>query len=322
MNKNKLFDNLGLKLLSLLIATTIWLFVVVEKQPEVGFIVPVKFSNIPRNMAMLNGGMQDIEVRVKGPESLISNLTSRQFMVNIDLSHAQAGETTFFLSADSINVPRGIRIVRLLPSQVKTTLEPVVERLIPIEPVVLGVPAEGYETEGIKVFPEMVKVRGAKSVVEQLTVARTSSLDITGLDKSLTKEVELMPLGEQITLTEKPKIELRAIIAEKTEHKTLTAVPIKVLPITQGAVIEPQSVKLILNGPLSQIRSLDANQVVAGVNMHDLKPGEDELNINIQLPPNITLIKAEPAKVKVVNRGEVDQLLRPQIGGELPPATP
>ncbi len=320
--RNILLDNLGLKLLSLLITIAIWLFVVVEKQPEVGFIVPVNFSNIPENMALIKKDPQDIEIRVKGPESLISNLTSRQFVVDIDLSHAQEGETTFFLSADNINIPRGIRVVRLLPSQLKATLEPIVERLIPLEPVVLGVPAEGYELGAVKVFPEMIKVRGAKSKVEQLTAARTSSLDISGLDKSVTREVELMALEEGITLTENPKIELRAIIQEKTEDKVLNSIPIKVLPITQGAVIEPQTVKLSLNGPLSQIRSLVASQVTASVNMQDLKPGEDELKINIQLPANIILLGVTPEKVKVINPGEEDKLLRPQIGEELPPQLP
>ncbi len=319
MIKSKPLDNLGLKLLSLLIAITLWLFVVVEKQPEVGFIVPVNFYNIPPNMALVKREVQDVELRVKGHESLISNLTSRQFKVNVNLANAQVGETTFPLYIDdNVNVPRGIRIVRLLPSQVKATLEPVVERLIPVEPVVLGVPAEGYETKAVKVFPEKIKVRGPKSMVEQLTVARTTSLDISGLDKPLVKTVELMPLDEQITLTEKPNLELRAIIGEKTENKTLSAIPIMALPITQGAVIEPQSVKLTLNGPLSQIRSLDAEQVVASVSLQDLMPGEDELNINVQLPENITLVEAEPAKVKVISRGEEDELLRPQIGGELP----
>jgi YbbR domain-containing protein len=320
--KNKLFDNLGVKLLSLLITLAIWLFVVVEKQPEVGFMVPVNFSNIPKDMALIKREPRDIEVRVKGPEALTSNLTSRQFVVDMNLSRAQAGETTFFLSADNINVPRGIRVVRLLPSQVSATLEPIVERLIPIEPVVLGVPAEAYELGGIKVFPEMIKVRGAKSKVEQLTSARTTSLDISGLDKPVTQEVKLVPLEESIALTENPKIELRAIIQEKTEDKVLNAIQIKVLPITQGAVIEPQTVKLWLNGPLSQIRSLVAGQITATVNVLELQLGEDELKINVQLPANITLLKLEPEKVKVINRGEEDRLLRPQIGGELPPVTP
>jgi YbbR domain-containing protein len=322
MAKYKLLDNLGLKLLSLLIAIAIWLFVVVEKQPEVGFIVPVSFSNIPKSMALIKGGRQDIEIRVKGPQSLLSNLTSRQLEVNIDLSRARVGETTFFLSPDNISIPRGLRVVRLLPSQVKATLEPIVERLIPIEPVVLGVPAEGYELTGVKVFPETIRIRGAKSKVEEITSARTTSLSISGLDKSITEPVKLMPLGEHITLTENPQIELRAIIQEKTEDKTLASIPIKVLPITQGAVIEPQTVNLVLNGPLSQIRSLKVDQVIVSVNMQELKPGEDELKIDVQLPPNITLVKVDPDKVKVINRGDEDQLLRPQIGGELLPAKP
>jgi YbbR domain-containing protein len=322
MAKYTLLDNLGLKAFSIAIAIAIWLFVVVEKQPEVGLIVPVNFSNIPKNMALIKGNHQDIEIRVKGPQSLLSNLTSRQLEVNIDLSEVREGETTFFISPDNISIPRGIRVVRVLPSQVKATIEPIVERLISIEPVLLGIPAEGYELKEVKVFPETIKVRGAKSKVEELTVARTNSLNISGMDKSLTKTVELMPLGEHITLTEKPKIELRAIIQEKTEDKTLTSVPIKVLPITQGAVIEPQTVKLLLNGPLSKIRSLDASQVAASVNVQELKPGEDELTVNIQIPSSITLIEVIPSKVKVIHRGEEDKLLRPQIGGELLPVKP
>jgi len=314
--------NLHLKIFSLVIAIVLWLFVVVENQPEIGLVVPVEFVNIPKNMALINDSRDyEVEVRVRGPQALVSNLTSRQVRVRIDLSRSSVGETTFYLSKQYVSLPRGIKILRILPSQVKVTLEPIVERLIPVDPVVLGVPAKGYELVEVRAYPENVRVRGAKSLVEELKAVRTTSLDITGLDRSITRKVELIPPGEQIQLVEQPKIEVRAIIRERHEQKRLSSVQVYVLPVVQGAEVEPKTVDLVLDGPLSIIRSLEKDEVQALVNVQELRPGEDKLKVSVKLPEGVSLIKVVPEEVRVVNPGKIDQLLRPKID-EPPPRLP
>ena len=312
--KSAILDNFGYKVISLILAVVLWIFVVVEKQPELGFIVPVTFRNVPKSLTLLNSSRNyDVEIRVKGPQSLINNLTSRQFTLEINLAQAQPGEAFFSIFPQDIKSPRGIRVIRVLPPQLKVVLEPLVSRIVPIEPVILGVPAEDYELKQINVFPPTVKVMGPKSKVEELKNVRTTSLSITGLNKAITQRVDLV-LGEDIELAEQVNVEIRAIIREKTEPRALYNVPVQIIPPARGAVIEPRTVSLTLTGPLSMIRSLRIEQLNAFVDIQQLKPEENQLLIQLQLPEHITLVKMEPDSVKVLSTGEEDRLLRPHIG--------
>ncbi len=307
---------------SLAIALFLWAYVVVEKQPEMGFLVPVQFKNLPGNLALIQDPQDtEVELRVKGQHSILYNLTSRQFKLIIDLDRIPVGETIFTLTPKNVLAPRGVEIIRLLPPQVKVLLEPQVERLVPIEAVVLGVPAEGFELEGVYLYPDTVKVLGAKSLAEELKSIRTVSISVSGLTSSATSMVDLIQ-PEGLSLAGPTVAEVRALIQEKTKTKSYRGIPIRVLPLASGAQVEPNTVSLTLRGPISKMRQLKVREILVTANILDLKPGDEELELNFKFPAEITLLRSSPQKVKVITRGDEDQLLRPQIGEELPLPNP
>ncbi len=307
-------DNFGYKVISIALAVILWIFVVVEKQPEIGFIVPITFRHVPRNMTLADSMRNyEVEVRAKGPQALINNLSSRQFTLELNLSQSRSGDIYFTLLPQDIKAPRGIRVIRVLPSQLKVTLEPLLGRVVPIEPVILGATADGYELRQINVFPPNVKIQGPRSKVEGLRTIRTTPLNITGLSKSITQKVDLV-LSENVELVDAAEIEVRAIIREKNERKIFYNIPIQVTPPTRGAAIEPKYVTATLVGPISTIRNLKLEQIVVSVNLQQLKPDEDEVQIQVELPEQVSLTKLDPRSVKIVNRGEEDKLLRPHLG--------
>ena len=62
--KKWLFHNLLSKLLSLLIAISLWFFVVFENMPEVTFILPLQVRNQSRYLSMVEDlAGKEIEVR-------------------------------------------------------------------------------------------------------------------------------------------------------------------------------------------------------------------------------------------------------------------
>ena len=325
MQKLGIFNNLGLKLISLVVAAGVWFFVVIVNKPELNLVVPVKFENVPPNMALVGDERPELQVRVKGNQNALSSLGSRRIVASLDLSRVPAGEHTFHLSARQINLPPGVQVNRIVPGQVKVRLEPLMERLLPVEAVVLGVPAEGYELREVAVFPKTVRVLGAKSKVEELESVRTASLNITGFDSSVTRELELLPLPDKLRLAEGASgaVQVRAIIAEKNEERQFS-VPIQINPPSWSAVFEPAAVKIKARGPISKIRALKATEITAVISLLSLAPEQEKVPIRVQLPADITLLEQEPAEVSLssVEKPLETELLRPTIGNGLPNKLP
>ncbi len=309
-----LLGNIWLKSFSLVVAVVFWFFVRVANKPEVGFMVPLEFRNLPSHLETVSekGASYEVEVRVKGSPTLLSNLSSRQIKAFVNLSEAQPGETTYHLSSHNISLPRGLKTVKIFPSQVKLTIEPIVKRLVPIEPVILGLPAEGYELAQVKIFPETIEVSGPKSKIEELKAVRTSSIDISGTDKSINTKANIMPLVTGMKVATKTPIEVRVILKEKHIDKKFKQLPIELLPPGKKGIINPQTIDVIVQGPISLINKMKKNDIRVTLDLSSLKPDEQELPACISLPPDTIMLEAFPKKIKII-KIEEDILQKPQL---------
>jgi hypothetical protein len=320
--KNWLLHNFLSKLLSLLIAFSLWFFVVFENMPEVTFIVPLRVKNQPRNMAMVeNMEGKEIEVRLKGPQAIMTGLTVQQVETTIDLSSIGTGETVIPLTPDVISVPRQVKVVGISPASVIIELEPITSRMVAVEPVILGVPADGYLLKEVRVFPEQVKVFGAKSVLEKLKSFSTESVDIGGANKPLTAKVHIIPLERNIRLANSNLVEVRPIIVEKEVDQEFQAVPIIVIPPGMKATLNPDRVNVILHGIKSKLAQLKPEDLVATVNSLDLPEEKNWVTPKLSLPEEISLVKVIPEQIEVtaVSQEEGDELLRPKPGQPILP---
>ena len=93
--KFKLFQNKPknwiLKLLSLSLATMLWYFVAGEDQVDINMLVPIEILNLPANLTISNQYKKEIEVRVRGPRSMIQEMRTRNITRPVDLSRAKPG---------------------------------------------------------------------------------------------------------------------------------------------------------------------------------------------------------------------------------------
>src|SRR5512139_2979547 len=90
-----LTENIGLKVISLILAVSLWLFVVGEETSEIGLSIPVEIINVPPDLAVTNDVIDDINLRVSGPRRMIRRLASETLSKIIDLQDAQAGIINF-----------------------------------------------------------------------------------------------------------------------------------------------------------------------------------------------------------------------------------
>lgn len=321
-NNGWLFNNFLSKLLSFLIAFILWFFVVFENMPEVTFILPLELRNQPRNTALVgNGEGFKVEVRLKGPPSIMTGLSAQQLDAVIDLNNLGSGDFNIPLTPDTISVPTQVKVMGISPSSVMIKLEPIVSRMVKVEPVILGVPAEGYLLKEVRVFPEQVKVFGAKSVLEKLKTFSTDSVDIGGANKSLITTVHIISPERNIRLAGGDQVEVRPIIIEKEEDREFRSIPIIVIPPGMKATLKPDRVNVVLHGPKSKLTQIKIEELMATVNPLDLPEGEKNISPKLSLPKGISLVKVIPDQVEIseVAQEEGDKLLRPKPGRQILP---
>lgn len=113
--------NLGLKLLSLVLATGIWFILKSDPIAEAAVEVPVVFRNIPDHLGMSYESIPKAQVLLRGPERAVRKLQASDVNAEIDVAGLQAGQRTFPSSAVRVHHPHDLELVNVGPSQFKIT---------------------------------------------------------------------------------------------------------------------------------------------------------------------------------------------------------
>jgi len=83
------------KILSLLLAMLLWVYVTGQEKSEMGFAVPLELANIPPNMEIVNKIPHFITLRVRGSSGVLNNVKLGKIKVVLDLSHLKEGKNIF-----------------------------------------------------------------------------------------------------------------------------------------------------------------------------------------------------------------------------------
>jgi YbbR domain-containing protein len=133
-----------------------------------------------------------VEVRLRGPSTLIREISAKDISTVIDLSQIPVnGDATLHLNAQHVRTPFGVEVVRVNPSQVRISLEPTDSAYPRVIPMTVGHVASGYEVMAILVKPDRVKAEGPASHVRMLESVMTSPISLTGMKNTTIKSVEL-----------------------------------------------------------------------------------------------------------------------------------
>jgi hypothetical protein len=116
--------NFWLKVLSLLLATGLWLAISPEQEPaEITVRVPIEFRHVPPQLEIGSVNVPEAQVRVRGPERMIRELRPTDIHADLELKDAEPGEHTFILTAQQIHLQRDLTVVQVTPVRVTVTME-------------------------------------------------------------------------------------------------------------------------------------------------------------------------------------------------------
>jgi YbbR domain-containing protein len=216
----KLFTkNPTLKVISLILAIILWIFVKSKSGGEVGLVVPLEFYRIPTNLIVTQVTDEAINVRINGSFMQLERLPTREIRARIDLSRARPGTNSFDILPDNFNISKTLDITQISPSSFKVDLDRVVDKVVHIKPVVKGKPARGYRVTKISVDPPYINLQGARGQLTGLKEVLTEEVDISGLKETVEVEAPLRIADLRLKKAVKRTVKVTVLLKEEQRKK-------------------------------------------------------------------------------------------------------
>ncbi|MCA9494062.1 MAG: hypothetical protein KC621_29240 [Myxococcales bacterium] len=255
------------KVVSVLLAAAIWLYVQGEEVQEVRIATQIAW-NLPADLLPDEPLPTSASLTVSGPRSAIRRARKSSLRVEIDLSEQSTGDHEVDLaSSANVVLPPQIRLVAIAPSAVRVSLDEVAISRAEIEPTTVGEPAEGWEVSALTLDPRVVELRGARAVMSGLRDVVTRPIDLSGLAVSTTRPVTLdLPRG--VTLATNTVVSARIEVVSRVEERRFEDVPVYVWGDPSWRVSPPR-ISVLLQGPAVAVRSMGSEEVAAFVHLPD-----------------------------------------------------
>ncbi len=208
--------NFWLKVLSLVIATGLWLAISPDQESaEVAVRVPIEFQHVPPHLEISSVDIPEAQIRVRGPERVIRQLTATEIHAELELADAKPGERTFDLTAQQIRHQRELHVVQVVPGQVHLIFDTKLTRDVDIHPQVIGKFRPGEHIAKELVDPPRVTITGPKNHVEKMDAATTDPVDASGTTSQATFVTNVY-VADPLVQIDQPKPVRVTVIMEKT----------------------------------------------------------------------------------------------------------
>jgi YbbR domain-containing protein len=220
--RRHVLNHFGLKLLSLAIAVMLWMAIVREPVAEVAITVPIEFHNGPDDLEINSEVIPQVQVRVRGANSLLRDLGTDDVHAIIDLNFASSGEHTYDLNPKAISVPRDIHVVQVIPSQFRLSLDRRATKMVEVRPRVIGATAPGFRMEDVKVEPSSISIVGPEKRVQAIDSVITDPVDASGVMGSASFSTHVFVSDPLVRLANPGPV--RVTVLTDTKHDTASII--------------------------------------------------------------------------------------------------
>lgn len=319
--KDRLKNNIGLKVLAVVFACFLWWMVVNVDDPidtkkysvNVSVLNPEVITNAGKSYQILDN-TQKVSVTVKARRKVLSEITTRDIVATADFREMQ-----------DMSVPIRIQIqgfegeyeeANAYPRNIRVKVENIQKKTFPITIVAVGTPREGYVVGSMEVSPQTVDISGPETLIKKINkvVAQVDVSELKDKEKrTIDAEVQtqLLYYDASDTLIDKDLLTSNCdkngvfvtVDIWKTKSLELRFDTSAIQPakgyVLAGVEVEPQFVEVVANPQiLDTVTHLDID---AEVLKKESISENEELIVDIleYLPEGIQLVNSDASKVAV-----------------------
>lgn len=246
-------ENIGIKIVSLLFAVLLWLYVTAQIGERQTFRVPLVLVNIPESLTVVSEVPREVSVTMRGARSELMKLRFlSRIKGTVDLGGARQGRVVVPLSAAILSLPAGFPAgdaVIDAPKSLTLDFERIVETFMQVTPAFLGPVPKGMILVGQpSVSPARVLVRGTAAAMGGITAVETEPIDLRNRRSGFSQEA-VIRVGERLEAI--PRSVRVEIEIAKRAVRTMPGIPPTLLQVEEGFLVEcaPSTASLTVEGP-------------------------------------------------------------------------
>lgn len=310
-----LLRNISTIVLALILAVVVWVSAVVVADPnQEKDLRPVTLERLglDPNLLIVGDFQGQLRLTLQAPQSIWKRIEENPALVHawVDLTGLPAGEHMVEVKIRIETSP--VRVIEIEPEEILVRLEPLVQRDFPVTFIVTGDLPLGYRSGEPDLSPVLVVVSGAQSKVEQVAEVR-GELDITGAIETIRRVIDLAALDQNGNLVSGVTIVPKTAQVVQPINLLGGFKNVVVRVITKGRVangyrltnisVTPLTVTLFSDDP-QLIQELPGFVDTLPVDLSNLSD-DVEINVGLNLPPGISLVR-EPSVLVQVNVAAIE----------------
>jgi YbbR domain-containing protein len=302
-------SNIRTLLLALVLAIAVWISAVTSTNPdEVQTLPAVPLSVIGQDPSLIN--INDVpatvEVTLRAPRSVWEQIIAQENSVQATLDLSGLGSGEYTVGIQLTITARPYQIVVANPTSLTVQLEPLATRTLPVELLLSGEPALGYQAGRESVDPKTVTISGPDSIVKEAIRAKIL-VSLAGARGSIDQSIRVQVVDEKNN-------QLRGIsVSPELIHVNI--------PISQLGGFRDVAVKVVVQGeqaagyrivnvsvfpPVVTLFASDPDLVnelpgVVETQPLDIQDAKSDIStrLTLNLPENISIIGSKTVQVQV-----------------------
>ena len=302
--KKWITNNLGLKILALLVSVGLWII-------AININDPVSENTYTVNVSLQNAGVLSsagkyfevkdnsdrIKVVVRGTRTALSQFNQADIVATADLSKITE-DNLVPIDLSTTKQSDKIEGIRSESQYVKLALEDVRRLQMPIEVKVLNDPQDGYILGSTQTSQNVVIISGPESIINQVESAAVE-IDVSGAttDVKISLPIHLYSKDDDIIDTTKVNMSVQEI---STTASILQKAVVPLIAIPQGTPTQGYVLNGIIEGLPTEITIAGKSNIVSKIPYIDISESLDvndiyqntsyEININDYLPDGVSMV--------------------------------
>lgn len=195
-------ENIGWRVFSLVAAIVLWATFVGSPEVVTSVFAPIEYRGMPSALEISSEVPDRVYIEIQGPGARLHSIDLARTTVTLDLSRiTRPGEYALAIERGNIDLLSGLRVLRMVPSQVRLRFERRVSSDVPIRVRFAGPLPAGYRIAREQVSPSRVRIAGPESRVKETEFAETDPIDIArGTGEQVFRDVHISVRDPQVRL--------------------------------------------------------------------------------------------------------------------------
>ncbi|MCT4594607.1 MAG: CdaR family protein [Anaeromicrobium sp.] len=198
-------NNTNLKLVSILFAFVMWLYVMGEVNPQTTIElkgIPVTLLNVEslskKGLLLMGEEKFFVNVKVEGRRNDLYTVSSSDIVANASLIGVGKGINSIPIN---INMPNNISLSRISPPEIRITIDEIVKKEKRVIPNKVGTPVEGYSAEEGILSENKVMVEGPETIVNTVDTI-VAEVNVANLKNTIEAKALLKPIDKEGNVVE------------------------------------------------------------------------------------------------------------------------